>query len=112
MLIGYARVSTTEQDNTLQLDALRRAGVERVFHEKRSGAGVHRRQLEQLLDQLHPGDVLTVYKVDRLAGDRPGRKTPPCHQAHHPEARWGETLRFDSSRRLAHDGCAVTRSTT
>ena len=67
MQIGYARVSTTEQDTTLQIDALRRAGAERVLEEKRSGAGVRRLVLEQLLEQLRPGDVVMVYKLDRLA---------------------------------------------
>lgn len=66
MLVGYARVSSTEQETTLQLDALRRAGVEVIHQEKRS-AGSRRPVLESLLDTLKPGDVLLVYKVDRLA---------------------------------------------
>ena len=66
MLIGYARVSSTEQETTLQLDALKRAGVEVVHQEKRS-AGVRRPVLERLLDGLKRGDVVMVYKVDRLA---------------------------------------------
>lgn len=67
MCIGYARVSTSEQDTRLQLDALRAAGVVRVFEEKRSGADSTRLQLARMLDQLRPGDVVTVYKLDRLA---------------------------------------------
>ncbi len=67
MIFGYARVSSTEQDTTMQLDALSRAGVERVFQERRPGAGVHRPELERLLEQLRAGDVVTVYKLDRLA---------------------------------------------
>lgn len=66
MLIGYARVSTSEQETTLQRDALSTAGVERVFEEKRS-AVKRRPQLAEALASLRPGDVLTVYKVDRLA---------------------------------------------
>jgi DNA invertase Pin-like site-specific DNA recombinase len=66
MLIGYARVSSTEQETTLQLDALKRAGVEVVHQEKRS-AGVRRPVLERMLDGLKRGDVVFVYKVDRLA---------------------------------------------
>lgn len=67
MIFGYARVSSSEQDTTLQLDALTRAGVDRIFQEHRPGAGVHRLELERLLEQLRPGDLVTVYKVDRLA---------------------------------------------
>lgn len=64
--IGYARVSTQEQDTSLQLTAMRRHGVESVFEEKRS-AVVHRPELERMLAGLLPGDVVVVYKVDRLA---------------------------------------------
>lgn len=67
MMTGYARVSTSEQDLALQLDALAKVQTERVFTEKRSGAGVHRPELERMLDQLRPGDVVAVYKIDRLA---------------------------------------------
>lgn len=67
MLIGYARVSTKYQDTALQEDALRRAGVERLFVEKASGAKRDRPRLEAALDQLREGDVFVVWKVDRLA---------------------------------------------
>lgn len=67
MQFGYARVSSSEQDTTLQLDALRRAGVRRIFQEHRPGAGVHRLELERLLEQLREGDLVVVYKIDRLA---------------------------------------------
>jgi DNA invertase Pin-like site-specific DNA recombinase len=66
VLIGYARVSKTEQDNALQLDALKRAGVRKVYAEKRS-AGDHRPELERMLGELRAGDTVTVYKLDRLA---------------------------------------------
>jgi DNA invertase Pin-like site-specific DNA recombinase len=66
MLVGYARVSTSDQDTALQRDALRRAGVRTVFEEKRS-AVASRPELERALRSLKPGDVFVVYKVDRLA---------------------------------------------
>lgn len=66
MLIGYARVSTDEQDTALQLDALKRQGVTRVFEEKRSSAA-HRPILGACIDTTREGDTLVVYKVDRLA---------------------------------------------
>ena len=68
MLLGYARVSTREQDLQLQLDALQAAGCERIFEEKASGRSLRQRpELEALLGQLRPGDVLVVYKPGRLA---------------------------------------------
>ena len=66
MLYGYARVSTMEQDTTLQRDALRRAGVVRIVEEKRSGVR-SRPGLESLVARLKPGDEVLVYKIDRLA---------------------------------------------
>jgi DNA invertase Pin-like site-specific DNA recombinase len=65
-LLGYARVSTTDQHPQLQVDALERAGCYRVFTETASGARTDRPTLEQLLDQLRPGDTLVVWKLDRL----------------------------------------------
>lgn len=67
MIYGYARVSTLEQDTALQLDALRRAGVRRVFSETASGARADRPQLQRLVSALRPGDEVLVYKIDRLA---------------------------------------------
>lgn len=66
MQYGYARVSTVQQDTALQREAFRRAGVTRVVEEKKS-AGLSRPLLEGLLGKLKPGDVLVVYKIDRLA---------------------------------------------
>lgn len=66
MRFGYARVSTDDQETTLQVVALRKAGVSRIVQEKRSGVAA-RPGLEALLDRLKPGDSLVVYKVDRLA---------------------------------------------
>jgi hypothetical protein len=65
-LLGYARVSTTDQQPHLQVDALERAGCYRVFTETASGALADRPVLEQVLDQLRPGDTLVVWKLDRL----------------------------------------------
>lgn len=66
MLVGYARVSTSEQDTRLQLDALRVAGVQEIYAEKTSGVGA-RPELHRALDALKPGYTLVVYKLDRLA---------------------------------------------
>jgi DNA invertase Pin-like site-specific DNA recombinase len=65
-LLGYARVSTTDQQPQLQVDALTAAGCYRVFTETASGARPDRPTLTQLLDQLRPGDTLVVWKLDRL----------------------------------------------
>ena len=67
MFIGYARVSTQDQDLALQLDALREAGCERVFTEKASGAQRERPQLRAALSYMRAGDTLVVWKLDRLA---------------------------------------------
>lgn len=67
MLIGYARVSTTDQDLALQLDALHAAGCERVYEEKVSGAKEERPELARALDHMRKGDVLVVWRLDRLA---------------------------------------------
>ncbi|WP_072691727.1 recombinase family protein [Rhodococcus marinonascens] len=66
-VIGYARVSTTDQNPQLQLDALAAAAAEKVFTDHGvSGAKASRPQLDAALDYLRPGDVLTVWKLDRL----------------------------------------------
>ena len=67
MLIGYARVSTLDQDTALQTDALRAAGCDRIFEEKASGAKEDRPELTRALDVARPGDLLVVWKLDRLA---------------------------------------------
>jgi DNA invertase Pin-like site-specific DNA recombinase len=67
MLIGYARVSTDDQDTAAQVAALKAAGCERIFREKASGGRWDRPELHRLLDQLRKGDVLVVWKLDRLS---------------------------------------------
>lgn len=67
MRIGYARVSTQEQDNQAQILALEKAGCEKIFQEKASGARWDRPELHRLLDQLRKGDVVVVWKLDRLS---------------------------------------------
>ena len=68
MLLGYARVSKGEvQDTRLQETALRAAGVERLFTEQASGGRWDRPHLQRLLDQLRPEDVVVVWKLDRLS---------------------------------------------
>jgi len=67
MLIGYARVSTGDQDTAAQTAALKSAGCERIFREKASGGRWDRPQLHRLIDQLRKGDVLVVWKLDRLS---------------------------------------------
>ena len=67
MIIGYARVSTDDQNLDAQTDALEAAGAGKVFAEKISGAKRERPELDRMLDQLRDGDVVTVTKYDRLA---------------------------------------------
>lgn len=67
-MIGYARVSTEDQDTALQIDALLQAGVKEVYQEKASGASRRgREELAKCLGSLGRGDVLVVYKIDRIA---------------------------------------------
>jgi DNA invertase Pin-like site-specific DNA recombinase len=67
MICGYARVSTDGQSVNAQAPALRRHGASKVFREVASGGKTERAQLRRLLDQLDPGDVLLVTRLDRLA---------------------------------------------
>jgi len=70
-LIGYARVSTAEQDTALQTDELRKAGCERIFDDTVSGAKAERPGLTAALEFLRDGDVLVVWRLDRLGRSLP-----------------------------------------
>jgi DNA invertase Pin-like site-specific DNA recombinase len=67
-LIGYARVSKSDgsQDASLQTDALAKAGVEKMFVDRASGAKGHRPQLDAMLDYARPGDTIVCWRLDRL----------------------------------------------
>jgi len=66
MKIGYARVSTYEQNLDLQTDALEKVGCEQVFHDQISGAKTKRPGFDEALSYLRSGDVLVVWRLDRL----------------------------------------------
>jgi DNA invertase Pin-like site-specific DNA recombinase len=66
MMIGYARVSTDEQNPALQFDALNHAGCKRIFTDFSSGARINRPSLEEALGVLKNGDTLVVWRLDRL----------------------------------------------
>lgn len=66
MRIGYARVSTEDQNPDLQLTALKLAGCDRIFTDKATGADVKRSELAECFKSLKPGDMLLVWKLDRL----------------------------------------------
>ncbi|RVG94504.1 recombinase family protein [Sinorhizobium meliloti] len=67
MIIGYARVSSTGQDHSSQVERLQAAGAEKVFHEKQSGLDRERPELARALEFAREGDVLIITKLDRLA---------------------------------------------
>ena len=66
MLIGYARVSTHDQNLDLQIDALKKIGCEKIYHDKISGAKAKRPGLEKSLEQSRAGDTLVIWRLDRL----------------------------------------------
>lgn len=66
MKIGYARVSTKDQSLNLQKDALKKAGCKKIYSEQISGAKKERPKLKELVKQLREGDVIIVWKLDRL----------------------------------------------
>jgi len=67
MLIGYARVSTQDQELNLQIDALKGAGCKKIYTEKASGVKSDRPQLLAALEYMREGDTLVVWRLDRLA---------------------------------------------
>ena len=66
MKIGYARVSTKDQNLDLQIEALQKAGCEKIFEEKISGSTKNRPELDKMIEQFRPGDELYVWRLDRL----------------------------------------------
>lgn len=66
MKIGYARVSTKEQSLNLQKDALKKAGCEKIYSEHISGTNANRPQLQEMIQHLRQGDIVLVWKLDRL----------------------------------------------
>jgi hypothetical protein len=67
MKIGYARVSTLDQNLDLQLQALKKAGCHRIFQEKISGSNPNRPEFRRMLDHIREDDIIVVCKLDRLA---------------------------------------------
>lgn len=66
MNIGYARVSTQDQNLDLQIDALTKAGCDKIYEEKASGSKAERLELQDMLKHLRRGDNLVIWKLDRL----------------------------------------------
>jgi len=66
MLVGYARVSTQDQNFDLQLDALTKAGCEKIFQDAVSGANAERKGLSEALEYARAGDTFVVWRLDRL----------------------------------------------
>ena len=66
MKLGYARVSTQDQNLALQLDALKQVGCEKIYQEKVSGASTDRPELNKLFALLREGDTIVIWKLDRL----------------------------------------------
>ena len=74
MLIGYGRVSTTDQDPQMQIAALKAAGCEKIFADTASGAQLDRPELMAALEFMRPSDTLVVWKLDRLMLSRARRR--------------------------------------
>jgi DNA invertase Pin-like site-specific DNA recombinase len=66
MLVGYARVSNSEQNFNMQIDALEKAGCEKIFQDAVSGVKTEKKALKEVLEFLRPSDTLVVWRLDRL----------------------------------------------
>ena len=66
MKIGYARVSTEDQNLNLQIDALKKSGCKKIYKDKVSGSRTSREGLDKALNFMRPGDTLVIWKLDRL----------------------------------------------
>ena len=66
MKIGYARVSTVDQNEARQMEALREDGVDRIYMDKKSGKDFDRPEYQKMISELHKGDVLVIHSIDRL----------------------------------------------
>lgn len=66
MNIGYARVSTVDQNEARQMEALREDGVDRIYMDKKSGKDFNRPEYQKMISELHKGDVLVIHSIDRL----------------------------------------------
>ena len=66
MKIGYARVSTVDQNEARQMEALREDGVDRIYMDKKSGKDFNRPEYQKMISELHKGDVLVIHSIDRL----------------------------------------------
>ena len=66
MKVGYARVSTKDQNLELQLDALKKAGCDKIYQDIASGARTERPALNEMINNIRPDDVLVIWKLDRL----------------------------------------------
>ena len=91
-ILGYARVSTSHQSVGMQIQALKDAGAERIWSEQASGRRDDRPQLAALLSSAGAGDVLMVWRLDRLGrrrqvDDGAGPRRPPRALAEHAEGR-------------------------
>ncbi|KTD74461.1 recombinase family protein [Legionella tucsonensis] len=67
MLIGYARISTDDQNLNLQYDALNNAGCDRIIDDQITGSKIQRPGLEAALEYVREGDVFVVWRIDRLS---------------------------------------------
>ena len=66
MKIGYVRVSTVDQNEARQIEAMKTDGVEKIYMDKKSGKDFNRPEYQKMISELHKGDVLVIHSIDRL----------------------------------------------